>query len=36
MRWVDITGQVHDQWQVLILAAVNLTVLLLTVHLITY
>lgn len=36
MRWEDIMGQVHDQWQILILAAVNLNVLLLTVHLITY
>jgi len=28
MRREDIMGKVHDQWQVLILAAVNLTVLL--------
>jgi hypothetical protein len=36
VRWEDITGQVHHQWQILILAAVDLTVLILTVHLITY
>jgi len=28
MRREDITGKVHDHWQVLTLAAVNLTVLL--------